>query len=70
MDPNETLRQIRAHIKAMNEADEKEDAAAYAFAAMQLAESVEAMDEWLSKGGFLPEEWELVPEVFPWEFYR
>lgn len=58
MDPNETLKQIRSHIAAMNAADLAEDAAAYAFAAMQLAESVEALDEWLKKGGFLPDAWQ------------
>lgn len=43
MDPNETLRRIRAAIRN----DETGE----------LAELVEALDDWLSGGGFLPSAW-------------
>jgi hypothetical protein len=51
MDPDTTLKGIRAYIRAANEngltLDEK----------FELIELIEALDEWLSKGGFLPSAW-------------
>jgi hypothetical protein len=48
MDPNATLEQIRVLLVfGDNEA-----------VADELAELVSSLDEWLSKGGFLPQEWE------------
>lgn len=55
MDPNETLRQLRdvlgfgAHVINFDEAKRVIDA---------VSENFEALDEWLSKGGFLPTDWE------------
>jgi len=54
MDPNETLRLIRLTIKQMRV---DEDPGVRKAHADELAEYVEALDEWLSKGGFLPYEW-------------
>lgn len=51
MDPNAALAEIReitAHIL-----DGKPDSGQ----ALRLAELSEALDEWLSKGGFLPSAW-------------
>ena len=45
MDPNATLRAIRVHLAA----EEPEPGS--------LAELVEALDEWITRGGFLPSDW-------------
>lgn len=54
MDPNANLREQRAIVarinsSALNEGD--------AFDVRRLAELAEALDEWLSEGGFLPDAW-------------
>jgi hypothetical protein len=49
MDPNETLRKIRSMLET-REGGEVENSDI-------LAELMESLDEWLSKGGFLPDEW-------------
>ena len=54
MDPNETLRLIRLTIKQMKVDD---NAVIFAAHGGELAEYVEALDEWLSKGGFFPSDW-------------
>lgn len=54
MDPNETLRMVRATIKQMGVETNPAINAAYA---ELLAEYVTALDEWLSGGGFLPTAW-------------
>lgn len=53
MDPDETLRQIRALCNEIAMAA----AAERAELAEQLAERVEALDEWMTKGGFAPAAW-------------
>lgn len=55
MDPNETLRIIRLTTKQMR-VDEHPDIRKQH--ADDLAEHVEALDEWLTKGGFLPSDWD------------
>jgi hypothetical protein len=72
MDPNETLRRIRALSERIvaREAERAEDdsvdgSLSSCFAnleaqeddAVELAELTHALDEWLTKGGFLPTEW-------------
>lgn len=54
MDPNETLRQIRRKIKKIltDESMETDD-----FDALELAELVASLDNWLKSGGFYPKEW-------------
>lgn len=54
MDPDETLRVIRLTARQM-EVDS--DPAIRAAHALELAEHVAALDEWLSNGGFLPLAW-------------
>lgn len=55
MDPNATLKRIRELVEAVldHDLDDRDalDAAGY------LADAVQALDQWLSKGGFLPEAW-------------
>jgi hypothetical protein len=69
MDPNETLRMIRLYVERLNELrdakDRNDDAAVRALTASEtledmayaLAEYTEAMDGWLVKGGFHPQDW-------------
>lgn len=59
MDPNATLaeaRQAVADVRAHQD-DETDDTVCSALDAIRVAEAFEALDEWLSKGGFLPEAW-------------
>ncbi len=59
MDPNETLRLIRQEQSMMLYAEEQGDSVTYGMAARELAEHVTNLDEWLTKGGFLPDAWRL-----------
>lgn len=56
MDPNETLRQIRA-IAARILAREGNDVQETAEDATELALAVDSLDRWLNRGGFLPHDW-------------
>lgn len=68
MDPNENMaqqRQIAARImQRMSRADaedrdyNKEELVNLADLAVELAELTQSLDEWLSRGGFKPKEWE------------
>lgn len=59
MDPDVTLGMIRRLVeKVAVMADKDAPASNIAEAGIDLAEYVGAMDEWLSKGGFLPKEWD------------
>lgn len=55
MDPDETLSMIRDLAKQVRAAADDELAASYG---SELADAIEILDEWLSKGGFLPDAWE------------
>lgn len=55
MDPSETLRIIRLTIAQMRADEHPDIRKAHAD---ELAEHVEALDEWLSRGGFLPSAWD------------
>jgi len=68
MDPNETLRNMRSAAAAVlaswdsaDEATEQHlvgsDTRRCIEHAVMLAEAVQAMDGWLSSGGFLPRKW-------------
>lgn len=56
MDPNETLRQMRA-IAARILAREGADLHETAEDATDLALAVDALDTWLCHGGFIPDAW-------------
>jgi len=61
MDPNETLRQMRRLAKRIVE-DRGRLARGWITEmplddVVQLAEWFESLDEWMSRGGFPPEEW-------------
>jgi hypothetical protein len=55
MDPDATLREIRAAIQRGNEAETTENATA---AYEHVAELFTALDEWMSRGGFAPWAWQ------------
>jgi hypothetical protein len=52
MDPNTTLASIRELIKAA-----ETDEVVFVEAASYMFELIRCLDEWLSKGGFLPLDW-------------
>ena len=57
MDPNAKLEKIRATyepLRVMLEDTAGEDTEMV----QELLDSIEALDEWLSKGGFLPKDWQ------------
>jgi hypothetical protein len=56
MDPNENLKQQLAIARAI-----LADKSDHSFGAVQLAELVEALDGWITKGGFLPDRWRKDP---------
>lgn len=60
MDPNAALERIRKLCEALNanrDGTERLDSSDLEDAANELVEYVGALDEWLSKGGFLPQPW-------------
>ena len=61
MDPNAALENMRSAIKAYDAAVNAENGDAEADAAWELSEAARALDEWLSKGGFLPTAWQNRP---------
>lgn len=54
MDPNETLRLLRLTIRQMRV---DEDPGVKAAHAEEIAEYFEGLDNWLSRDGFLPDDW-------------
>ena len=54
MDPDANLEEQRRIVARMLDNEENED---YLTDAQRLAELVQALDEWIVRGGFLPEEW-------------
>lgn len=54
MDPNETLRLLRLTIAQMRVDENPDIRKAHAD---EIAEYAEALDDWLSCGGFLPAAW-------------
>ncbi len=53
MDPNKLLEEIRA-LQPFDDTIEEEDARTML---RDMYEKFEALDEWLSKGGYLPRDW-------------
>lgn len=54
MDPTSNLSEIRALVVRMTD---NEDNPNYLDDSDRLAQLVGALDEWISKGGFLPSQW-------------
>lgn len=63
MDPNQTLADILEQLRTMQHAD----GAAWDDAARQLADSIEALDDWLATGGFLPDRWKKAAKESHWQ---
>lgn len=60
MDPDQCLAEIRELYKRLQDptpSNKTLTTVQYEHAAYELAEKMQAMDEWLQKGGFLPTEW-------------
>lgn len=63
MDPNKTLKSIRALLKQIEHIRTSEDLSedgvyeSLEECCLDLAATVEDLDSWLSSGGFLPEDW-------------
>lgn len=55
MDPNETLAKLRKAVGAFWTSEN--GSAAVADLADSIAEHADALDQWLSRGGFLPTPW-------------
>ena len=60
MDPEVALAAARAHAKAAERCPEEDTNGALAELATALGH-YQALDEWLTKGGFPPEAWERCP---------
>lgn len=58
MDPNANLEEMRRLADQIIAADGCDDARIPPNAAERLAELVQALDAWISKGGFLPRDWQ------------
>jgi len=56
MDPEATLKEMRALASNILHTPDAVDLDIYVWAT-RLADQVEAMDGWLSKGGFMPKDW-------------
>lgn len=66
MDPNEALKNMRAKIERLRELQgrfETTSPSDIEEAANDLADAAEAIDGWISKGGFLPLAWSHAPRV-------
>jgi hypothetical protein len=50
MDPDKALQTLRAYVAGVSEGDQPEH--------LEMCEQFQALDEWLSKGGFLPGPWQ------------
>jgi hypothetical protein len=60
MDPNATLAELRtmaAQIIELEDSDSDESEQMIAEIAIDLAERVQALDQWIARGGFLPLDW-------------
>lgn len=57
MDPNETLRELRESVRRAQRAADGDSNDAEIEAWQEAGEKILALDEWLSRGGFLPDDW-------------
>lgn len=57
MDPDQTLKDLRSDIANYHKYERDEDRDGMAIMADYIVQYVEALDGWLSKGGFWPSEW-------------
>ena len=65
MDPDEALKRIRAAITEIRIRDTEGRTEKVRDVAVEMAAKVEALDEWLSKGGFKPVAWQGIAVPYP-----
>ncbi len=69
MDPTETLRRLRNIMAAFDAEDatpmSTADTERLASLGEEFVNTFEDLDEWLSKGGFLPADWQQAPPANP-----
>ena len=58
MDPNAALDNLREAVARYNEAYDNGDPEGCRYAAHDLAEAADALDGWITRGGFLPTGWQ------------
>ena len=58
MDPDQSLANARAALAAYRKGESAEESSLMWDAAVDLAEAFEALDGWLSRGGFKPKAWD------------
>lgn len=63
MDPNANLKAQREIVKKL--LDGNTEQSLFIHYAVQLAELVQALDQWMSRGGFLPEAWARGRNILP-----
>jgi len=61
IDPDQTLSDLRVAVVAWKAVDYKLDFIDPAIIAANFAEWFEALDDWLTNGGFLPQSWKPKP---------
>ena len=59
MDPNEALKRIRATVARLQETDDAGDNDYDPQDVSELYQHVQALDEWITRGGFLPDAWQV-----------
>lgn len=59
MDPNETLKRIRELARRVRETErvDPNNFSTYTANADELAFAIDALDSWITRGGFLPSDW-------------
>lgn len=57
MDPNQTLKDLRAAVTDYNMYERDSDPNGMGIAADDIVQYIEALDTWLSEGGFWPSAW-------------
>ena len=58
MDPNACLAEIRALVDKINSDDAVKDLEYCGGLGAELAEKIDALDSWITRGGFIPREWD------------
>lgn len=61
MDPNECLAQLR-ELAAKTVGEQHPNLDAEAASAYRMAELFEGLDQWIKRGGFLPDDWKQKPD--------
>lgn len=63
MDPDAALQTFREALSEYHSTSTTEDDEVFLAIAYRAMEAAEALDQWLSKGGFLPHAWEVARDA-------